>query len=1189
MVRSYFVLGAFCAIVLTSCGDAPGGEKLPPGTTLFTLLEPSETGLDFFNHLQETKEINYVSCLNCYNGGGVAVGDVDNDGDLDVFFTGQQVPSRLYRNVGEFQFEDMTDEAGIVWPGGWATGVTMVDINRDGWLDIYVCRSLKFEKREDRRNLLYINQGDGTFKEEAQSYGIDDPGFSTHANFFDYDRDGDLDMYLMARPSAEVPLTYSRTERVRLRQDPDVRDKLFRNNGDNTFSDVSAEAGIVNYAYGLSCTVADINNDGWPDIYVANDFIETDFIYINNGDGTFTNRIEEMFAHISNFSMGSDISDFNNDGLLDVCVVDMVAEDHYRNKVLMGAMDSETFWMALDSGYHYQYMANMLQVNNGNGTFSEIGQMAGISKTDWSWAVLFGDYDNDGLKDLFVSNGILRDVRHNDYIPVLQKAFTDAERRFTKRNFELLLESPSTRIKNYGYHNNGDYTFAKKTHEWGLDRASFSNGAVYVDIDKDGDLDLITNNVNDTAFVYRNNARQLYDNDYIRFDLRDAKGSPEVYGARVILDFADGEMQMQELTNVRGYLSMPELVLHFGLGKDHKPTKATIIWPNGTYQTIDSPAPNQVHKVQPAPDAKPWDYTRHNNTEPMVREIDPSRRGLNAMHHETPYDDFRTEILLPHRMSQHGPGVAVGDVDGNGTDDFYLGGASGYPGTLRLQGLDGNFEQKSVAAFDRDASYEDLGVLFFDADGDADLDLYVVSGSNEFESDSPMLQDRLYLGDGKGGFERARGALPEMISSGSCVVAGDYDGDGDLDLFVGGRVIPNAYPRPAHSWLLRNDGGKFTDVTEEVSPELRAPGLVTAAVWTDYDANGSLDLIVVGEWMPISIFKNVDGKLMSMVQNFKMDSTAGWWNSIVVGDFDNDGDNDYVIGNLGKNTKFKAEPDKPTHVYYNDFDTNGVGDIVLAYQKDAEVCYPVRGRECSSEQMPMLTKKFPTYDTWGRATLQDVYGEEMLQKSLHLQSFGMASVYVENQGNGRFDIRKLPMRAQFAPIYGMNVIDFNGDSNLDVVVVGNNYGAEVETIRYDASIGLVLLGDGKGNFSDMPVMESGLFVHGDAKAAVSLNDAATGNPLMLVTHNNSSPQLFEFLSTPETRLEVTPGSNEYYAVMHFADGSKRRVEAPYGSGYLSGSSRRFYVPANVSSVTIGDFSGGEREVAAEMLSRVSGR
>lgn len=1188
--RLRIIVACLYALLLTgifACGSEETAQTGYPtdysAEPLFTLLPPSWTGVDFENVIVEDSIVNYIECYNCFNGGGVGIGDFNSDGMPDVYLSGNVTPDKLYLNRGGMQFEDVTEAAGIVDPGGWRMGVTVVDINADGHDDIYVCRALRHRTKEERRNLLYINNGDATFTEQAAAYGLDDSGYSTHAAFFDYDRDGDLDMYLVNQPSGGRALELSRTQRkIWMDEDPDVRDKMYRNNSDGTFTDVSAEAGIWNYGHGLSGSVGDINDDGWFDIYVANDFYEQDYLYINNGDGTFTDRITDYTRHLSNFGMGSDVSDFNNDGLLDVVVVDMVAEDRYRNKVLMGAMSNEEFWTTIDSGFHYQYMFNTLQVNNGAGAFSEIGQMAGISKTDWSWAPFFADLDNDGFKDLYITNGIIRDIRHNDFSRKTTMAHTMSG-RVDDHVMKLMEAMPSTKLPNYAYHNDGNWHFSDKAKEWGLGRPSFSNGGIYADLDADGDLDLVINNSNDTTFVYRNNSIERgADNGWVQFEFRGPAKNPRGIGARVTIEY-EGGLQYQEISSARGFHCTPQPIAHFGLGTAVKQIeRAIVVWPDGSVETIVNPALNQRHVID-VKNAGAADAAR-----PSRAAIagDPLMRGDNALfsppavHQETPYDDFLREVLLPNKMSQLGPGMAVGDVNGDGVEDMYIGGASGFAGKL-YEYRNGNYVLSSASrVFAAHADSEDMGALLFDSDGDGDLDLYVVSGGNECEAKADRLQDRLYLNDGRGRFSHAKAALPQMVGSGSCVTAGDFDGDGDLDLFVGGRQVPGDYPLPGRSYLLENNGGTFADVTEERAPQLKRIGMVTSALWTDFDGNGRRDLIIVGEWMPITFMHNTGSGFEDVTSKRLAMKTNGWWNSVASGDFDNDGDLDYVVGNLGKNSKFKTSEEKPFQVYHNDFDDNGKADIVLAAYS-GDVNYPVRGRECSSEQIPSIERKFPTYADFAKADLDDVYGREALRNSYSARVYTFESMVLRNE-NGEFVPQSLPVQAQVAPINGMLVMDVDTDGFLDIVAVGNNHQAEVETQRYDAGIGLVLHGNGDCGFTAVSVLNSGFLARGDARSLVRIHHPEKG-PVLVAANNNDAFDVFSFNDIKAAMRPVVIQPDDDYAVVEFTDGRRQRREFHFGSAYLSASSRTFYMTSDMKSVRVFNREGLQRELASPDL------
>lgn len=1094
-------------LFLNACQTEQPTQQGDNTSPLFQLIPPNQSGIDFANMLHENDDMNYLRWAPFYMGAGVGIGDLNNDGLPEVYFAGNVQGDALYLNKGNLKFENITRNAQIRNFGKWSAGVTMADVNNDGYLDIYVCKYGPSLDPEDRRNVLYINNGDLTFTESAKAYGIDDGGFSTQATFFDMDKDGDLDLYLLNQPPDTRLIS-------RFKLDPEVvltanTDKLFRNDGQGKFTDISDAAGINNSGFGLNVVATDIDQDGWTDLYISVDYDQPDYLFMNNRNGTFTNKLPNTINHISNFGMGSDVADYNNDGLLDIAVVDMASEDHFRSKTNMGSMRPNVFWKNVADGKHYQYMFNTLQINNGNGTFSEVGQVAGMSKTDWSWSILIADFDNDGLKDISITNGIKRDVRNNDFNYHIKERNKQGQKDFLVQ--DILNIMPVNPLSNYIFQNNGDYSFTNKAKDWGFDQPGFSNGMAYGDLDNDGDLDLVISNVDAPASLYNNTDGNQ--NNYIRFKLETEKNK---LALNAILKIEhQGTIQIQELTHTRGYFSASEPILHFGLGQINKVDKVTVKWTNGTWTVLKDIKINQLHTLSQK-DAT--HDTQPNSQKPVSILADvTAKKTIDYTHQENDYNDFEKEILLPHKQSENGPYLAHGDVNGDGLEDFFVGGAVGYSGVLFLQKEDNTFKKSANQVWQQDKSCEDLGSLFFDADGDQDLDLYVVSGGNEYQNGSPQLQDRLYTNDGKGNFTKATNALPAIKESGQCVLAADIDGDGDQDLFVGGRLIPGQYPQAANSYIFLNENGTFTNATETVAAGLTGLGLVTDATFEDYDGDKDLDLVVVGEWMPISIFENEGGKFTNVTDDFGLSDSNGWWWSIASGDFDQDGDLDFVVGNLGKNTKFKATSEKPFMVYGSDFDNNGTNDIVLAnYYKDKVV--PVRGRECSSEQMPFIAEKYPTYEGFANASLENILPPTLLKTAAQYQVKSFKSIFLKND-SGKFTKVPLPMEAQFFPVRDIAVLDVNNDKHLDLLMVGNLYGAEVETMRYDAGIGLCMLGDGKGGFNPLKVGESGFFVPGDSRDIAVLGGKT---PYILTSTNQGKIQCFDFANTTNLMSQHSP-------------------------------------------------------------------
>lgn len=1100
----------FCSLLVLCCENAPEETKATP--KLFTLLSSNDTGIDFNNIIKDDKDKNIFAYANFYGGAGVGVGDFNNDGLQDIFFAGNMVPDKLYLNKGNLVFEDVTIKAGIKNFAGWSTGVTIADINNDGHLDIYVSRELYDENPEWRRNLVYINNGDGTFTEKAKELSIANTERTRHATFLDFDKDGLLDLFLLTQPPNPGSLSqYHSADNLLI---PEYALKLYKNNG-STFKDVSKTAGIDRTGFPNAVSASDLNNDGWPDLYVANDFYAPDFLFLNNQDGTFTSIEKNALKQTSYYSMGVDVADINNDQNLDVFVLDMVSEDNFRLKSNMSGMNIGAFWKVVEDGGGYQYMYNTLQLNNGNETFSNIAQFTGMSATDWSWSNLIADFDNDGLKDTYVTNGLLRDIRNTDadknvahYINTTRAQWlqSNPNAQNVKSIWDIVdLEKavsmvPSQPLKNYAYQNLGDLEFKNTSNEWGLDNESFSNGSAYADLDNDGDLDLVVNNINSEAFIYRNNSEAKPNSNYLRIQLVDKNNRP-TFGTRVNIYTQNG-VQTLETTNVRGIYSTSEPTLHFGLKNLTQVDSLTVVWPNGKSTVKRDISANQLLEI--SSDESEILEIKKKETEKTLFTDMTDVFPAKFKHQENQFDDFEKQILLPHKLSQFGPALTAGDINDDGLDDFYIGGAANQAPTLFIQQKDGNFEESQVVFWQKEAGYEDVDALFVDINNDGLKDLYVVSGGNEYPKNDFHYTDRIYLNQGNATFKKGAILNANRIS-GSVVKSADYDGDGDMDLFVGGRHTPQQYPNPSASMLLINDNGQLVNQTESLSPQLLQIGMITDAIWSDYDNDQDLDLMIVGEWMPITIFENNNGNL-AKVENENFTSSYGWWFSIEQGDFDNDGDLDYIAGNLGLNYKYKTSSDKPFDVYYNDFDANGNADIVLGYY-NKEKHYPLRGFSCSSEQIPALKKKIVKYDAFAAMELKDVYGEEKLKNSLHYSADTFASVYIENLGNGQFKITDLPNVAQLSNLNDMLVRDFNGDGALDVLAVGNLYVSEIETPRNDAGTGLLLLGDGKGSFSAKRGSEIGFFADRDAKKLITLSNVQ--NDYFLVGNNDDVLQIFE--------------------------------------------------------------------------------
>lgn len=1070
---------------------------------LFELHAPESTRIHFSNAIFETTALNIITFEYLYNGAGVAAGDINQDGLTDLYFSGNMVEGKLYLNKGGFQFEDITEKAGINTKNKWGTGVSMVDVNADGLLDLYLCFAGPYAP-DRRRNMLYINQGDLTFSEQAASFGLDDDAHTTHAAFLDYDKDGDLDVYLLNNITDETGPNIIRPKRNRGKM-PNT-DRLYRND-DGAFTNVSVEAGILKEGYGLGVAVGDINQDGWPDIYVSNDYLSNDLLYINNQDGTFTDRAADHFRHTSYSSMGCDLADYNNDARPDIVALDMLPPDHKRRKLMMGSINYNRFRSEMLSGYFPQYMRNTLQLNAGENpdgriVFSEIGQLAGIHSTDWSWSPLLADLDNDGWKDLTVTNGYPRDITNLDFASY--KANLMMKSQYDEQVLAALIKAADqvdgAYLPNFVYRNRGDLTFEDHSAAWGFTQPSFSHGAAVADLDNDGDLDYIANNSFDKVFIYENKARQYNKRHFIRLALSGPPRNPGGIGAKIWL-YQDTSVQFHEHYPFRGFQSTVEPIVHFGLGDRPAIDSIAIQWPDGARQIVRSPGSDRQLSVPYQPEPSGRASTPQEKYSPLFKRADKTN-SIGFQHRELHFSDFKVLPLLPHKHSQEGPRISAGDVNGDGLGDLFVGGAFRQSGQIFIQQKNGSFLGHMLN--EGEAVEEDLGSVFFDADQDGDLDLYVTSGSSEFPPDSEYYQDRLYLNNGQGHFSLNAEALPSMRTSTSCVAAADYDRDGDLDLFVGGQVSPAAYPEAPRSYLLENRGGRFEDVTTQKAPELARIGMVRDAAWADLNGDDWLDLILAGEWMPVSTFLNTEGQLSNTTQAAGLEKTVGWWNRMVVSDLDQDGDPDLIGGNLGWNTPYRTSSEQPVSLFIDDIDQDGRKDPVLTYYLAGKQA-PAHFRDDLLNWVLPLKKKFIDYQSYAVAELSDIISEQTARR---LDAHLLATSWLENTGDGRFIVHPLPLEAQTAPVYGILADDLDRDGRTDLLLTGNTSAPNPHTGQYDAFNGLLLLGREHGRFEPQSIRESGFYVPGEGRDLTRIR-GANGRMLILAAQNNGPLLGFE--------------------------------------------------------------------------------
>ncbi len=1088
-------------IIISSCGTSEKPE------TLFTLLDPEDTGIDFSNNLTDTEEFNIVEYLNYYNGAGVAVGDINNDGLSDLYFASNQESNRLYLNKDDFEFKDITKKAGLECPGGWKTGVSMADVNSDGWLDIYVCQVGDY-KSVQGENHLYINNGDLTFTDRTEEYGLQFKGFSTQSLFFDFDNDGDLDMFLLNH-AIHTPGSYGNAAIIRYSRDAKTGDKLYRQDvrdGKPYFTNVTEIAGIFSsrIGYGLGVSAGDVNNDGFVDLYISNDFHENDYLYLNNGNGTFTETIRLAMGHTTKSSMGNDMADFNNDGLLDIFSLDMYPEDPVILKKSAGEEMMEVFDLKEELGYHYQLTRNALQLNRGQGVFSEIAAYAGVYATDWSWAPLFFDADNDGLKDLFVANGIPRRPNDLDYLQYVEDNAAAINTTGTERISSLALVSmmPSDTIANYAFKNNGDLTFSNQATAWGLNQRAFSNGSIYADLDNDGDLDLVVANLNANCFVYRNNADRLTDNHFLKVKLSGPEHNRFGTGVRVEIKSA-GKLFIQQSISARGAMSCVDQVLTFGIGNTSIIDTLNVFWPGGTMEQLTNVQVDQTLTFEFANATRP-NFKQIKQPAPVFNDFTDSVE-MYFSHREKDFSDFDNMPLLPQKLSNEGPCIAVADVNGDQLPDIYIGGAAGQPGSLFLQSEGGRFVKSEQSSFLNHAAGEEVKAIFLDADKDGDMDLYIGRGSTEHISKPKIMTDLFYRNAGKGVFRADDQSLPEKSIITSCVSPADYDNDGDEDIFVAGYAGWNEYGKPSVCYMLRNDGkGRFTDTG---SLGIAPGGMVKDAAWTDVDNDGRADLVVVGHWMNISIFQNTPDGFKDITASSGLTNTIGWWNTISIGDMDEDGDLDFVVGNLGGNAKIKANPDKPTTLYLSDFDGDGrIDPIISTYLGEKNCIFPTRDQ--LFKQIPSLKNRFPTYRSFAEAgSVESVFSASQIESARKVQATEFRTCLIENNGNGSFTVKPLPVETQLFPVYSIVLYDADRNGKKDIILAGNMHEAHIEYGRYDAGYGLFLKNNGNNKFKAQTIRQSGLLARGEVRDMAIVETPMS--PLVFIMKNDARWQVLQ--------------------------------------------------------------------------------